>query len=159
MNPKNYRCPHTPVMAKYDNVVCFSFVLPQQVISREVCDARGCDQGRRQGNSPHIPGTWLHSSIHYSISLRPASIFMYVRPHQLLYAGEGEARKPGENYHPPELNKDDKPGTVQHKGHEFIPISFHMPATCESCPRPLWHMFKPPPALECRSKFAFLAIG
>ncbi|GAB6028973.1 Rho-associated protein kinase 2 [Chamberlinius hualienensis] len=25
-----------------------------------------------------------------------------------------------------------------------------MPTTCEACPKPLWHMFKPPPALECR---------
>ncbi|KAG1669225.1 Rho-associated protein kinase 2 [Nymphon striatum] len=67
---------------------------------------------------------------------------------QLLYAGEGEARKPGEN--PPEILKDERSGTTQHKGHEFIPIGFHMPTTCESCPRPLWHMFRPPPALECR---------
>ena len=34
----------------------------------------------------------------------------------------------------------------------MIPITYHMPTTCEVCPKPLWHMFKPPPALECRSK-------
>ncbi|CAG2101931.1 unnamed protein product [Medioppia subpectinata] len=43
-----------------------------------------------------------------------------------------------------------QPTTVEHKGHDFIPISYHMPTTCEVCPKPLWHMFKPPPALECR---------
>ena len=25
-----------------------------------------------------------------------------------------------------------------------------MPTTCEVCSKPLWHMFRPPPALECR---------
>ncbi|KAH6922928.1 hypothetical protein HPB50_020267 [Hyalomma asiaticum] len=40
--------------------------------------------------------------------------------------------------------------TLEHKGHDLVPISFHMPTTCELCPKPLWHMFKPPPALECR---------
>ncbi|XP_021949296.1 rho-associated protein kinase 2 isoform X1 [Folsomia candida] len=63
---------------------------------------------------------------------------------QLLYAGEGEAK--------PEESPEDKekPGTLLHKGHELVAISFHMPTTCEVCPRPLWHMFRPPPALECR---------
>jgi Rho-associated protein kinase 2 len=66
----------------------------------------------------------------------------------LLYAGEGEARKPEES-----LPEDkEKPGTLLHKGHELVAISFHMPTTCEVCPKPLWHMFRPPPALECRSK-------
>lgn len=76
---------------------------------------------------------------------------------QLLYAGEGEAK--------PEESPEDKekPGTLLHKGHELVAISFHMPTTCEVCPRPLWHMFRPPPALECRSKtlqkvFFFLII-
>ncbi|XP_022252479.1 rho-associated protein kinase 2-like isoform X2 [Limulus polyphemus] len=72
---------------------------------------------------------------------------------QLLYAGEGESRKQGDSSLPPEvqLPKDlMQPGTFDHKGHEFVPISFHMPTTCEVCPRPMWHMFKPPPALECR---------
>ncbi|XP_013777365.1 rho-associated protein kinase 2-like isoform X2 [Limulus polyphemus] len=72
---------------------------------------------------------------------------------QLLYAGEGESRKQGDTSLLPEvqLPKDlMQPGTFDHKGHEFVSISFHMPTTCEVCPRPLWHMFKPPPALECR---------
>lgn len=66
---------------------------------------------------------------------------------QVLYAGEGESRKPGDCPEPPQL-KD--PSTLEHKGHDLVPISFHMPTTCELCPKPLWHMFKPPPALECR---------
>lgn len=71
---------------------------------------------------------------------------------QLLYAGEGESRKPGDNMHPElQLSKDlMQPGIIEHKGHDFVSISFHMPTNCEVCPRPIWHMFRPPPALECR---------
>ncbi|KAK0158161.1 hypothetical protein PV328_009199 [Microctonus aethiopoides] len=73
---------------------------------------------------------------------------------QLLYAGEGEVRRPGDegNALPvPELPQlADKPNTQPVKGHEFISISFHMPTTCEVCSKQLWHMFRPPPALECR---------
>ncbi|XP_042225183.1 rho-associated protein kinase 2-like isoform X3 [Homarus americanus] len=72
---------------------------------------------------------------------------------QLLYAGEGESRKPGDNPGPLALLEGagpDKAGTLVHKGHEFLAISFHMPTNCEVCQRHLWHMFKPPPALECR---------
>jgi Rho-associated protein kinase 2 len=39
---------------------------------------------------------------------------------------------------------------VKHKGHEFIPTLYHLPSSCEACTRPLWNVFKPPPALECR---------
>ncbi|RWS16484.1 rho-associated protein kinase 2-like isoform X1 [Dinothrombium tinctorium] len=70
---------------------------------------------------------------------------------QLLYAGEGESRKPIEG-NLPELSiakELTQPGVIEHKGHDFIPISYHMPTTCEACPKPLWHMFKPPAALEC----------
>ncbi|XP_033232009.1 rho-associated protein kinase 2 [Belonocnema kinseyi] len=76
---------------------------------------------------------------------------------QLLYAGEGEARRPGDegNSLPgvelPQLT--DKLSTQPLKGlkgHEFISISYHMPTTCEVCSKQLWHMFRPPPALECR---------
>lgn len=72
---------------------------------------------------------------------------------QLLYAGEGESRKPGDNPGPLALHEGagpDKAGTLVHKGHEFLAITFHMPTNCEVCQRHLWHMFKPPPALECR---------
>ncbi|KAK7872306.1 hypothetical protein R5R35_002762 [Gryllus longicercus] len=69
---------------------------------------------------------------------------------QLLYAGEGEARRPDEGMLTQDQIKDDKPGTVSFKGHEFIQITYHMPTNCEACSKPLWHMFRPPPALECR---------
>lgn len=72
---------------------------------------------------------------------------------QLLYAGEGEARKTDEQGNMLDVSSirgDDKPGAVMHKGHEFLQISFHMPTNCEVCPKPMWHMFRPPPALECR---------
>lgn len=39
---------------------------------------------------------------------------------------------------------------IPHKGHEFVHTLYHFPSSCEACPRPLWHVFKPPPALECR---------
>ncbi|XP_068083475.1 rho-associated protein kinase 2 [Anabrus simplex] len=69
---------------------------------------------------------------------------------QLLYAGEGEARRPDDGSILQDPSRDDKPGTISLKGHEFIQISYHMPTNCEVCPKPLWHMFRPPPALECR---------
>ncbi|CAG9863028.1 unnamed protein product [Phyllotreta striolata] len=74
---------------------------------------------------------------------------------QLLYAGEGEARKTDEPSNALDVsqtmrNFDEKPGVISHKGHEFLNISYHMPTTCEVCPKPMWHMFRPPPALECR---------
>lgn len=80
---------------------------------------------------------------------------------QLLYAGEGEARRPDDgSLSQLELSvlRDDKPGTIGLKGHEFVQISYHMPTNCEACPRPLWHMFRPPPALECRRKWTFLGV-
>jgi len=75
-----------------------------------------------------------------------------------LYAGEGEARRPNESG-PEHLSRstsvtstvDEKPGTITLKGHEFVQISFHMPTNCEVCPKPLSNVFRPPPALECRS--------
>lgn len=74
---------------------------------------------------------------------------------QLFYAGEGEARRPKDGDSLPDVaaTRDDKPGTLSHKGHELLQISYHMPTTCEVCPKPLWHMFRPPAALECRSMF------
>lgn len=75
---------------------------------------------------------------------------------QLLYAGEGEARKTDEQTNSLDVSSirsfEDKPGATIHKGHEFLNISYHMPTTCEICPKPMWNMFRPPPALECRSK-------
>lgn len=75
---------------------------------------------------------------------------------QLLYLGEGEARKNADDPNVLLDNssirsfEDKQPGFVSHKGHEFLNISYHMPTTCEVCPKQMWHMFRPPPALECR---------
>ncbi|KAI4464751.1 myotonic dystrophy s/t kinase-related [Holotrichia oblita] len=73
---------------------------------------------------------------------------------QLLYAGEGEARKADDPVSTLDISsmrgEDNKQGTTMHKGHEFLQISFHMPTNCEICPKPMWRMFNPPPALECR---------
>ncbi|XP_051945717.1 rho-associated protein kinase 2-like [Xyrauchen texanus] len=65
---------------------------------------------------------------------------------QILYANEGESKKEQE----PEPLPGDKSSYMCHKGHEFIPTLYHFPTNCEACTKPLWNMFKPPPALECR---------
>lgn len=44
----------------------------------------------------------------------------------------------------------EKSSYICHKGHEFIPTLYHFPTSCEACTKPLWNVFKPPPALECR---------
>ncbi|KAG8442169.1 hypothetical protein GDO86_011099 [Hymenochirus boettgeri] len=66
---------------------------------------------------------------------------------QILYANEGECRKDLE-LEP--VQQAEKTNFLNHKGHEFIPTLYHFPANCEACAKPLWHVFKPPPALECR---------
>ncbi|XP_051990978.1 rho-associated protein kinase 1-like isoform X2 [Xyrauchen texanus] len=66
---------------------------------------------------------------------------------QILYANEGECRKEAEMESVPQ---GDKANCLPHKGHEFIPTLYHFPSNCEACSKPLWHVFKPPPALECR---------
>uniref|UniRef100_H2YZC6 non-specific serine/threonine protein kinase n=1 Tax=Ciona savignyi TaxID=51511 RepID=H2YZC6_CIOSA len=70
---------------------------------------------------------------------------------QLLYANEGEARRDPEQALP-EIADHTKhtAGRISHKGHSFIPIMYHLPTNCEVCPKPLWHMFKSPPAIECQ---------
>ncbi|CAH2104431.1 unnamed protein product [Euphydryas editha] len=69
---------------------------------------------------------------------------------QLLYAGEGEARRPGDAQDQPPDGADHAGNTVQHKGHDLVSITYHIPTACEVCTRPLWHMFRPPQAYECR---------
>ncbi|CAH0748735.1 unnamed protein product [Diatraea saccharalis] len=69
---------------------------------------------------------------------------------QLLYAGEGEARRPGDAADQPTDGQDHAGNTVQHKGHDLVNITYHIPTACEVCTRPLWHMFRPPQAYECR---------
>ncbi|KAM6918728.1 rho-associated protein kinase 1 isoform 2-T2 [Xenentodon cancila] len=66
---------------------------------------------------------------------------------QILYANEGECRKEVDMEAVPQ---GDKTNCLPHKGHEFIPTLYHFPSNCEACSKPLWHVFKPPPALECR---------
>lgn len=66
---------------------------------------------------------------------------------QILYANEGECRKETDVESVPQ---GDKANCLPHKGHEFIPTLYHFPTNCEACSKPLWHVFKPPPALECR---------
>lgn len=39
---------------------------------------------------------------------------------------------------------------IDYMRHQFIPMHYHMPTNCDSCNKPLWHMFKPPPAVECK---------
>ncbi|XP_060679557.1 rho-associated protein kinase 1 [Hemiscyllium ocellatum] len=66
---------------------------------------------------------------------------------QILYANEGECRKDVEVE---AVQSVEKPDFISHKGHEFIPTLYHFPTNCEACAKPLWHVFKPPAALECR---------
>lgn len=66
---------------------------------------------------------------------------------QILYANEGECRREADMENVPQ---GEKSNCLPHKGHEFIPTLYHFPSNCEACSKPLWHMFKPPPALECR---------
>ena len=47
--------------------------------------------------------------------------------------------------------------TVQHKGHDLVSITYHIPTACEVCTRPLWHMFRPPQAYECRREYTLLS--
>ncbi|XP_045067302.1 rho-associated protein kinase 2 [Coregonus clupeaformis] len=67
---------------------------------------------------------------------------------QILYANEGESKRDQEFAVDPLA--DERSSYVRHKGHEFIPTLYHLPSSCEACTRPLWNVFKPPPALECR---------
>ncbi|XP_051732135.1 rho-associated protein kinase 2-like isoform X2 [Ctenopharyngodon idella] len=67
---------------------------------------------------------------------------------QILYANEGESKKEELAVEP--LLATERSSYIPHKGHEFVHTLYHFPSSCEACPRPLWHVFKPPPALECR---------
>uniref|UniRef100_A0A670YFP7 Rho-associated protein kinase 1 n=1 Tax=Pseudonaja textilis TaxID=8673 RepID=A0A670YFP7_PSETE len=66
---------------------------------------------------------------------------------QILYANEGECRK---DLEVESIQPAEKTNFLHHKGHEFVPTLYHFPANCEACAKPLWHVFKPPPAVECR---------
>ncbi|XP_051909570.1 rho-associated protein kinase 2-like isoform X3 [Hippocampus zosterae] len=68
---------------------------------------------------------------------------------QILYANEGESKRDQEVFMET-TPFGERPSHISHKGHEFILTLYHFPSSCEACTRPLWHVFKPPPALECR---------
>ncbi|KAI9544016.1 hypothetical protein NQZ68_005065 [Dissostichus eleginoides] len=68
---------------------------------------------------------------------------------QILYANEGEIKRDQEVTVDPGTFVD-RPSFIPHKGHEFILTLYHFPSSCEVCTRPLWNVFKPPPAFECR---------
>uniref|UniRef100_A0A3Q3B065 non-specific serine/threonine protein kinase n=2 Tax=Kryptolebias marmoratus TaxID=37003 RepID=A0A3Q3B065_KRYMA len=67
---------------------------------------------------------------------------------QILYANEGESKRNQEAAIEPAPYE--RPNFINYKGHEFIPTLYHFPSTCDACTRPLWNVFKPPPAFECR---------
>ncbi|KAM4713160.1 rho-associated protein kinase 2-like isoform 2-T4 [Anableps anableps] len=67
---------------------------------------------------------------------------------QILYANEGESKRDQETV--VESAPYERPSYIMHKGHEFIITLYHFPCSCEVCSRPLWNVFKPPAALECR---------
>uniref|UniRef100_A0A8C6MCV4 non-specific serine/threonine protein kinase n=1 Tax=Nothobranchius furzeri TaxID=105023 RepID=A0A8C6MCV4_NOTFU len=67
---------------------------------------------------------------------------------QILYANEGESKRNEEVAVEPATHE--RPNYISHKGHEFILTLYHFPSNCDVCTRPLWNVFKPPPALECR---------
>ncbi|XP_041832603.1 rho-associated protein kinase 2-like [Melanotaenia boesemani] len=68
---------------------------------------------------------------------------------QILYANEGE-NKLQQEVVVESASYSERPSYISHKGHEFIVTLYHFPTSCEACTRPLWQVFKPPPALECR---------
>ncbi|XP_037541107.1 rho-associated protein kinase 2, partial [Nematolebias whitei] len=67
---------------------------------------------------------------------------------QILYPNEGESKRNQEVVIEPAPYE--RPNYISYKGHEFIPTLYHFPSTCDACTRPLWNVFKPPPAFECR---------
>ncbi|XP_073258725.1 rho-associated protein kinase 1-like isoform X2 [Porites lutea] len=68
---------------------------------------------------------------------------------QILYANEAESINPVEK-DKEEQQPEDRMNAINYMRHQFIPMHFHMPTNCDSCSKPLWHMFKPPPAVECK---------
>ncbi|XP_038134615.1 rho-associated protein kinase 2-like isoform X1 [Cyprinodon tularosa] len=67
---------------------------------------------------------------------------------QILYANEGESKREQEEAE--ESSPSERSPFVSHKGHEFVGTIYHLPSSCDACSRPLWNVFKPPAALECR---------
>ena len=47
----------------------------------------------------------------------------------------------------------DRINGIDYMRHQFIPMHYHMPTNCDACDKPLWHMFKPPPGVECKREY------
>ncbi|CAH1772749.1 unnamed protein product [Owenia fusiformis] len=72
---------------------------------------------------------------------------------QILYATEGENKKQDQASIEAAAQlamEKEKAGIVSYKGHDFLPLHFRTPTTCDSCSKPVWHMLHPPAALECK---------
>lgn len=72
---------------------------------------------------------------------------------QILYAIEGENRKPDEN--PTDSTGMERTDMINYKGHDFLPLTFRTPTSCDSCHKPVWHVLHPPPAMECKREKIF----
>lgn len=68
---------------------------------------------------------------------------------QILYANEAES-KSSEEKSEQDLNDEKGDFLITHKSHQFLIMTHHTPTACDLCPKPMWNMFKPPPALQCR---------
>lgn len=75
---------------------------------------------------------------------------------QILYATEGENKKPDEKSEEKDALPGPAAGVLPYKGHDFLQIHYRTPTNCESCNKTLWHMIHPPTALECRRKSNFI---
>ncbi|XP_012943125.1 rho-associated protein kinase 2 [Aplysia californica] len=69
---------------------------------------------------------------------------------QILYASEGENRKPEEAGQDAIAAAADKAGIISYKGHDFVPLNYRTPTSCDACHKTVWHVLHPPPALECK---------
>lgn len=71
---------------------------------------------------------------------------------QILYANEGESKNPQEKNEQEQV-EDTRGFSIQFKDHQFCIMHYHTPTNCEFCPKTMWNMIKPPPALECRRRY------
>ncbi|XP_047142948.2 rho-associated protein kinase 2 isoform X1 [Hydra vulgaris] len=69
---------------------------------------------------------------------------------QILYANEGESKNPEEKTEQDQLEQDKAAVVIPFKDHQFVVMHYHMPNACDMCQRQMWHMIKPPLAVECR---------
>ncbi|RDD46226.1 Rho-associated protein kinase 2, partial [Trichoplax sp. H2] len=65
---------------------------------------------------------------------------------QILYAGEGEQSRVDAEDNSPAVGGS----IVSYMQHQFIPMHYHTPTSCDYCQKQLWSVFVPPAALECR---------